>query len=309
MKLVAVIVFSAVAHSACGQAPLPDNPAREPAQYAAPEKSQDEAKRSTLEVKPGSPAIKPKDVWNATGFLHPFVRMPKYILQDQVAIWTSPWRTTRKDLKWWAISGAATAALIATDQYSVKQLPNSSGQVSVSTWASRLGSAYSLVPVSAGFYLIGTARHNDRFRETGLICFEALIDSNLTVEAIKLVAGRARPLESDGRGHFEDSPNGRWHSGFPSGHAINSWAMASVVAHQYPRPRIIPIMAYALASTVVIARVGARRHFPGDVLAGSAMGWFIGDYLYGKRHNRGLDRRASAAQKILDHIRIGGLTP
>jgi hypothetical protein len=249
-RRLAVLCFWTFATIALGQTP--------------PEDGQDAAQSSTLEVKPGPPALKQKDIWNETGFFHPFVRMPKYILQDQKAIWTSPFHTAKKDAKWWVISGAATAALIATDRYSVKQLPNSSSQVSVGTWASRFGSAYSLVPISTGFYIVGTARHEERFRETGLICFEALIDSTIAVEAIKLVADRARPLEGDGKGHFEDSPNGRWSSGFPSGHAISSWAMASVVAHQYPHPRIIPIMAYALASTVVIARVGARQHFPGD---------------------------------------------
>jgi len=52
-----------------------------------------------------------------------------------------------------------------------------------------VGSAYSLIPISAGFYFIGTAAHHDRFRETGLLCFEALIDSNLVVEPLKLAAG------------------------------------------------------------------------------------------------------------------------
>jgi membrane-associated phospholipid phosphatase len=267
--------------------------------------TQNDSQVSTLEVKPGSPVIKQKDLWNETGYFHPFLRMPRYILQDQEAIWTSPFHTHKSDAKWWAIFAAGTAALVATDQWSVKQLPNSSTQVSVSTWASRFGAAYSLVPMSAGFYFIGTGVRDDRFRETGLIGFEALIDSNLTVEALKLVAARARPLEGNGKGRFEDTPNGRWDSGFPSGHAITTWAMASVVAHEYPRPIIIPILAYGLASTVVVARVGARQHFPGDVLAGSAMGWFIGDYIYGRRHNRELDHKSSAAQKILDHVRIG----
>jgi membrane-associated phospholipid phosphatase len=265
-----------------------------------------EAQRSTVEVKPGPPVIKQKDLWDGTGYLHPFVRMPKYILQDQESIWTSPLHTAKGDVKWWVIFGGATAALIATDRWSVKQLPNSSSQVSVSTWGSRFGAGYTLVPVSAGFYLAGTRWHEDRFRETGLIGFEALIDSNLIVEAVKLVADRSRPLEGDGKGHFESTPGGRWSSSFPSGHAINVWAMASVIAHQYSHPRIVPVIVYGLASTVVVARVGARQHFPGDVAAGSAMGWFIGDYVYGKRHNRDLDEKPTAAQKILSHVHLGG---
>ena len=266
--------------------------------------NQEQPQHSTVDVKPGPPVIKEKDIWNETGFFHPFVRMPKYLLQDQKAIWTSPFHTTRKDAKYWAIFGAATAALIATDRHSVNVLPNSSSQVSVSNWASRVGSAYSLIPISTAFYVVGTAEHEERFRETGLLAFETLLDSNLVVEAVKIVADRARPLETDGHGHFEDSPS-RWSSGFPSGHAINAWAMASIIAHQYGHRKIVPIIAYGLASTVVAARVGARQHFPGDVMAGSAMGWFIGDYVYGKRHNGELDKKPTAAQRILDHVHIG----
>jgi membrane-associated phospholipid phosphatase len=261
--------------------------------------------RSTLEVKPGAPALKQKDLWDGSGYFHPLLRMPRYIWQDQKAIWTSPFHTARKDAKFWAIFGTATAVLIATDRRTVNQLPNTSSQVSISTWGSRIGSAYSLIPISAGFYFIGTSRHEDRFRETGLLCFEALIDSNIVVEAVKLATDRARPLEADGAGHFEASPNGRWNSGFPSGHAINAWAMASVIAHQYSHHRIVPILAYGLASTVVVSRVGARKHFPGDVVAGSALGWFIGDYTYGRRHNRDLDQKPTVAQKVLDHVHLG----
>jgi membrane-associated phospholipid phosphatase len=297
MRLLAASLVLLAGSTLLAQAPPPDDSAAGNGQQAG-------AQRSTLEVKPGPEVIEQKDLWDATGYVHPFVRMPKYILQDQIAIWSSPFHTAKRDAKWWAIFGGLSGALIATDRWSVKQLPNSSIQVSVSTWGSRIGAAYTLVPLTAGFYFAGTAFHGDRFRETGLIGFEALIDANLVVESLKLVADRARPLESDGKGHFEDSPGGRWSSSFPSGHAVNVWAMASVIAHQYRHPVIVPVIAYALASTVVVARVGARQHFPGDVAAGSALGWFIGDYVYGRRHNRELEK-PTAAQRILDHVHIG----
>jgi len=271
--------------------------------WLAAGQTQQDSQKSAVDVSSGPPVIKQKDIWDETGFFHPFVRMPKYILQDQKAIWTSPFHTDKGGAEYWVIFGTATAALIATDQYTSKNLPNSASQVSVSTWGSRFGSAYALIPLSTALYVIGTAKHEERFRETGLLAFESLIDSTLVVEAAKLIADRARPLETDGKGGFFDSPS-RWNSGFPSGHAINTWAMASIIAHQYPHPRILPILAYGLASAVVVSRVGARQHFPGDVVAGSAMGWFIGDYVYGKRHNRDLDK-PTAARRILDHVQLG----
>ena len=267
--------------------------------------TQDQEQRSTVEVKPGSPVIKQKDLWDASGYFHPFTRMPKYVLQDQKAIWTSPFHTAAKDAKWWAIFGVATVTLIATDKSTVKWLPNSSSQISLSTWASRIGSAYTLIPLTGGFYFIGTAAHDDHFRETGLIGFETLIDVNVIGEAIKVMADRARPLDGNRKGEFEASSGLRLNSSFPSGHAISTWALASVIAHQYPHPRIVPILIYAAASTVVVARVGARQHFPGDVVAGSALGWFTGDYVFGRRHNQALDHKPTVAERIMDHVHIG----
>ena len=55
----------------------------------------------------------------------PSAACPRYVISDQKAIWTSPVHTAKSDLKWWAIFGGATAALIATDRWTVKQLPNS----------------------------------------------------------------------------------------------------------------------------------------------------------------------------------------
>lgn len=260
--------------------------------------------RSALSVQPGGQVLKRKDLWTDTGYFHPFVRMPKYMVQDQRAIWSSPFHTVKSDVKYWAIFGGAVAGMIAADRHIEHALPTSSAEVSVSNWASRLGSAYTLIPLSAGFYFVGTKARSDRFRETGLLCFEALIDSNLMVEAVKLVTDRARPLQDNGHGGFESGPS-RWVSSFPSGHSINTWAMASIVAHQYPRPRFVPVIAYGLATVVVVSRVGARQHFPGDVLAGSAMGWFLGDYVYGRRHNSELDPKPPAAQRILDRVHFG----
>jgi membrane-associated phospholipid phosphatase len=79
-----------------------------------------------------------------------------------------------------------------------------------------------------------------------------------------------------------------------------------VFAHEYRKTWWAKVLAYSCAVTVVGARLAARRHFPGDVVAGGAMGWFIGDYVYAKRHNPELDRKQSLVQSVLAHVQIGG---
>jgi membrane-associated phospholipid phosphatase len=276
---------------------------QEPQPAASAPQTPRQADRSTIDVKPGGQVIKHKDLWEKSGYFHPFLRMPKYILSDQKNIWTAPFHTSKKDIKYWVIFGAATGTLIATDQWTVKQLPNSNAQVRLGNYTSNVGAAYCLVPISAGFYFLGTAAKSERFRETGLLGFEALIDTTIVETVLKTVTHRARPLEGNGEGHFWDNKGSVLNASFPSGHAINAFALASVVAHQY-HTWPVRLVAYGLASTVVGARLAARRHFPGDVVAGAAMGWFIGDYVYGKRHNDELDK-PSISQRVMDHVHFG----
>ncbi|HUJ21799.1 MAG TPA: phosphatase PAP2 family protein [Bryobacteraceae bacterium] len=239
----------------------------------------------------------------------PWKRLPGYLWDDQKAIWTSPFRASRQNVKWWVVFGSVTAGLIATDEWTSKQLPNTNSQVSVSTWASRFGQIYVLAPAAAGLYTLGAKRDNDRLRETGLMALEALADSAIVTEVLKAATQRQRPLEGTGEGGFWQGKGRIWNSGasFPSGHAIETWTMASVIAHEYPHPRIIPVLVYAYAMGVNAARFAARRHFASDIMAGAAMGWFIGEYTYTKRHSADIDEQQSAFRRALAHVHFGGL--
>lgn len=305
MKILLCIVFLspvfAQTEAPPGTAPAPVNQDKPPA--SATGQSRD---RSVIKPKPGSEVIKAKDYSDATGYWHPFTRMGKYVLMDQKATWTSPFHTSKKDAKWWLIFGGATGALIATDKYVSKNAPYSPGLGRLGNDVSYLGEPYTLLPIAAGFYLGGTAYGSDHFREAGLLSFEALADVTLVQLALKSVFARQRPTEGHGNGEFETSTSPRYNSSFPSGHAIETFALASVFAHEYPHKRWVQILAYSYAAGVVGARLAANRHFPGDVMAGGAIGWFVGDYVYGKRHNPELDKKPTITQTILDHVRIGG---
>jgi len=60
---------------------------------------------------------------------------------------------------------------------------------------------------------------------------------------------------------------------FPSGHATNAFALASVVALAFP-----PLAAVAgvLAASIAFSRVALGRHFLGDVVIGALLGILIG---------------------------------
>jgi membrane-associated phospholipid phosphatase len=195
------------------------------------------------------------------------------LLLDQKEIWTSPFHMHTPDAKWWLGFGAATAALVATDHISALH-PNPS-RVTWSNNVSNIGTSYTLVPLVAAFYGYGVLRDNPKAREVGVLGTEALLDSLIVVEVLKLAAGRNRPNATHEPGQFFDGG-----LGFPSGHAIQSWAVASVLSYEYGHTKWVPVLAIGLASVVSVARFTAQQHYASDIVAGGAMGWFIGRYVW-----------------------------
>jgi membrane-associated phospholipid phosphatase len=210
------------------------------------------------------------------------------LLKDQKGIWTAPFYLQQSDAKWIAPLGLSMAALIATDRHTSGELVENGDnreRLRISKDISYAGSLYSTSGISALFYLTGRIKHDERAKETGLLAAEALINSTIVSQAIKGISQRQRPQVDHSSGEFFDGG-----SSFPSGHAINSWALATVIASEYgPRHPAVRYASYALASAVSISRYTGRRHFLSDVLVGSAMGYGIGRYVYHQHHDASLD--------------------
>jgi len=215
------------------------------------------------------------------------LKLTRNIWIDQKEMWTSPLHIrSAEDAIPWILVGAGTAALVASDHWTARQLPNTVDQVSISHDVSQVGAGYTVVPIAAGFYIGGAFAHNEKARETGILGAEALIDATIVAEVFKLATQRQRPLDGDGNGKFFQGG-----SSFPSGHAAVSWALASVVAHEYNENVFYPIAAYGLASLVSLSRLSGQNHFPSDVFVGSALGWFTGRYVFKTHVDHSIHRR------------------
>jgi hypothetical protein len=68
---------------------------------------------------------------------------------------------------------------------------------------------------------------------------------------VQLIAGRQRPGEVNGHGDFLRHHN--INTSFPGGHAMFTWAMASVVAHEYPKTWV-KVLAYSGAFAITTVR-------------------------------------------------------
>jgi membrane-associated phospholipid phosphatase len=204
----------------------------------------------------------------------------KNILRDQKAIWTSPLHLERSDAKWIIPSGIGFMALATTDRITGDEIGEANRQDNASRIISYAGSIYGLAAVAGTFYFVGREKHDNRARETGLLATEAMIDSAIVEGVLKSVTQRARPADGVERSEFFDGG-----SSFPSGHATGAWAVATVVANEYHDRLAVQLAAYGIASAVSVARFTGHKHYISDVVAGSALGWGIGRYVY-KEHHR-----------------------
>jgi len=211
------------------------------------------------------------------------------VLMDQKDIWTRPFHMNRQEAIPWILVGAGTAALIATDRRSSRALPNTLDQVSISKDISNVGAVYTVLPITVGMYIGGAIAHNAKARETGVLAGEAIVDTLIEVGVLNAITRRPRPFEKDGKGTFFTGG-----SSFPSGHAAESWALASVVAHEYNKNIIYPITAYGLASLVTLSRLSGQQHFASDIFVGSAIGWFTGRYVFKTHVNHSIHRRPAS---------------
>ncbi|HTY62806.1 MAG TPA: phosphatase PAP2 family protein [Acidobacteriota bacterium] len=197
------------------------------------------------------------------------------IWTDQKGIWTSPFHINRKQALTIVLPlSAVTAGLIATDADTSRFLANTPGQVKWSQRFSNFGSVYTLGFVTAGPLIGGKIANKPRYTLIGRISAEALVNSIITNYALKEVTQRERPDHGDGNGHF-------WAGGqsFPSGHAMNSWAVAVAIARTHNCPRWLSITSYVMATGVSLSRWTAHKHFASDIVVGGVTGGLIGNYV------------------------------
>lgn len=203
---------------------------------------------------------------------------------DQEKIWSSPFHLRKKDAAWLIPLAGTTALLIGSDQHSMARAQSNPDAITLSNHISDAG-LVGLAALPASMYMWGSWQGLPKSRETGLLSGEAMMNSLIVNEALKVVFSRDRPTLTDSEGKFFQHLG---NSSFPSTHATLSWTAASVIAHEYPSI-FTQALVYGAAATVSITRVTGRQHFPSDVVVGSAAGWMIGRQIFQAHHNPELE--------------------
>lgn len=144
-------------------------------------------------------------------------------------------------------------------------------------WYDRASPDRVAMGTAGAFALSGLVLQDRKMTRTSVRVVEAVLYTKLVVGLGKGLASRSRPFVN--AGPFESDPgafaNRHEHASMPSGHTARAFAIASVVAHQYPQ-WYVQLPAYGMASSVALERVRSGDHWVSDVLVGGALGYLIG---------------------------------
>jgi membrane-associated phospholipid phosphatase len=200
------------------------------------------------------------------------MRSVKRTWEDQVQLYRSPFKPS--NFKWDALVLGGTAALLATDRNIEKHIGNAhytfyqaTSDVAIAGLGATLG----------GVWIWGIKSDHPHAKETGVLELETLVNTFLIYTPMQLLAARQRPGEGNGNGDFWKHHN--INTSFPGGHAMFTFAMATVVSHEYPQ-KWVQALAYSAATIVTVTRFMARDHWSSDMFAGSALGIGIGAHIF-----------------------------
>ena len=130
----------------------------------------------------------------------------------------------------------------------------------------------------AEFGLAGAAwltRSGSADGDVALASVEAGLSSVALAETIKLAVDRSRPSSDRGAADFGHAK--RSDSSFPSVHTALAWSVLTPIAQRYDAPWL-----YGVAALTNVGRVAGRDHWLSDTVAGSVLGYVVGDW-FGKR--------------------------
>jgi hypothetical protein len=197
--------------------------------------------------------------------------------QDQELLFRGPFE--KHNLKWDAVILVGTGAFLAADRHIENNIPHSHFTAYQAISDTALGG---LAASLAGVYLYGAKTEHRHARETGELELETLVNTFLIYTPMQLIAGRQRPDEGNNHGDF--FKHHALNTSFPGGHAMFTWAMASVLADEYPKPWA-RALSYGAAFTVTFTRFMARDHWPSDMFLGTGLGLAIAERTFHARCN------------------------
>ncbi len=217
----------------------------------------------------------------------------KYLLNfvpDLKDIVVSPFHWKARDALLFGGTVALTGLLYAYDgdigRWVMDHRPLTSNRTT--RFLSHLAEPPAVMGLIATMYATGEVFRKPGLRRTALLSLEAYALHSATSSFIKFVTGRLRFREGEGPHSFQPFSVAFSKTSFPSGHSGSIFSVAAVIAGEadsWP----VGALAYGVAGVAAISRLHDMDHWASDILAGSALGFFIGKMVRHLNPPRGAD--------------------
>lgn len=201
------------------------------------------------------------------------------------------WGLTKAPLYWgkreWGRTLAGTALVFGAYTFDetvagrVNQQPNnpfSSGFLAGSRhWGDGL---YSL-PTFAAIYFYGSFQNNQIHQLAAMNATKAFVLSRVLVQIPKWLFQREAPRfgQVSLKSNFDGPFGGGENRSFPSGHVISAFSAAEVFRTSYKENWWVGTLAYAIATSVAVQRIGSGSHWFSDVTTSALWGIGIGHWI------------------------------
>jgi hypothetical protein len=215
---------------------------------------------------------------------------------DQKRLYLAPFKP--HNFKWDALLLVGTGALIAADRHIENNISHANFKAYQATSNIALGG---LAGSLAGIYLYGLKPEHGHARETGELEIETLVNTFLIYAPMQLIFARQRPDEGNNHGDF--FKHHAINTSFPGGHAMFTWAMASVLADEYPKPWA-RVLSYGAAFTVTFSRFMARDHWSSDMFIGTGLGIAIAESTFHAHCNPEFESQCKHHQRWWNAIKV-----
>jgi membrane-associated phospholipid phosphatase len=233
----------------------------------------------------------------------------KNFLQDQKDMWLFPAKFSQENH--WAptlVVAGATGVLIGLDQYDTPYFRRTTTFGDFNRAFSTNITMTEVLAVPVAFYGVGLLTKDPYARKTGLLAAEAVADVSVLAEVFKGATRQLRPQAIRPNGNFADSfgdaQGDPFSSSFPSGHTIDAFAVATVIANRYGRHRRwVPFLAFGAATVIGFSRVTTREHFPSDVFFGAALGYAVAQFDVLRMPGFALTHRVRRLRRRMDRHR------
>lgn len=147
-------------------------------------------------------------------------------------------------------------------------------------FTNELGGTKVRLPLT-GVFIATLFTKNTKLQDAAFTSLQSWLYSGILSYGLKHSVGRFRPEEGLGASKFEPFSA---HSSFPSGHTTAAFALITPWVLYYPHP--ITYGLFALSTGTAIARMAQDKHWPTDVIAGAALGFFTGRFLTRRHLNK-----------------------